>query len=152
MDKLTIKKHKLDIEAMLNCLNKAIEKKTKDVELYADSNGMFTQMLLDKSKELLSIATQCKENMSFIYDVLDSQLLESEIIQSNNENSFYSPRKIISLSEIGKYRTETIKIKKDFEALELWAKMERSTEREKLFKECISKLNYVYSNIAKLAK
>ena len=112
---------------------------------------MFTQMLLDKSKEL-SIATQCKENMSFIYDVLDSQLLESEIIQSNNENSFYSPRKLISLPEIGKYRTETIKIKKDFEALELWAKMERSTEREKLFKECISKLNYVYSNIAKLAK
>ena len=152
MDKLTIKKHKMDIEAMLNCLNKAIEKKTKDVELYADSNGMFTQMLLDKSKELLSIATQCKENMSFIYDVLDSQLLESEIIQSNNENSFYSPRKIISLSQIGKYQTETIKIKKDFEALEWWAKMERSTEREKLFKECISKLNYVFSNIAKLEK
>ena len=77
MDKLTIKNHKLDIEAMLNCLDKAIEKKTKDVELYSASNGMFGQMFLDKEKELLSIAMQCKDNMSFIYDVLNNQLLES---------------------------------------------------------------------------
>ena len=152
MDKLTIKKHKMDIEAMLNCLNKAIEKKTKDVELYADSNGMLTKMLLGKSKELLSIATQCKENMSFIYDVLDSQLLESEIIQSNNDNSFYSPRKLISLSEIGKYRTEINRIRKDFDTLVWISRMNGSAERESFFKECVSKLNFVYSNIAKLAK
>ena len=84
MDKLTIKNHKLDIEAMLNCLDKAIEKKTKDVESYAASSNMLRQMFLDKHNELLSIATQCKENISFIYDVLDNQLLESEIIQIQN--------------------------------------------------------------------
>ena len=152
MDKQTIKNHKLDIEAMLNCLDKAIEKKTKDVEHYAASNEALRQMFLDKHEELLSIATQCKENMSFIYDVLDNQLLESEIIQNNNANPFYSPRKIVSLSEIGKYRTETIRIKKDFDSLAWSSRMQGSTERETFFKECVSKLNYVYSNIAKLAK
>ena len=152
MDKLTIKNHKLDIEAMLNCLDKAIEKKSKDVEYYAASNEMMRQVFLDKYKELLSIATQCKDNMSFIYDVLDNQLLESEIIQSNNTNPFYSPRKIVLLSEIGRYRTETIRIKKDFESLVWISKTKGSTDREAFFKECVSKFNYVYSNIAKLAK
>ena len=150
MDKLTIKKHKLDIEAMLICLDKAIEKKTKDVERYT-SNGTFGQMFYDKEKELLSIAIQCKENMSSIYDVLDNQLLESEIIPSNNTIAFYSPRKI-SLYEIGNYRTETNRIKKDFDTLVWYSRMTGSTERETFFKECVSKLNYVYSNIAKLAK
>lgn len=152
MDKLTIKNHKLDIEAMLNCLDKAIEKKTKDVELYSASNGMFGQMFLDKEKELLSIAMQCKDNMSFIYDVLNNQLLESEIIPSNNANPFYSPRKIVSLSEIGKYQTEVIKIKKNFDTLVWCSRMIGATDRETFFNECVSKLNYVYSNIAKLAK
>lgn len=152
MDKLTIKNHKLDIKAMLNCLDKVIEKKTKDVEHYSTSNGMLKQIFLDKHKELLSIATQCKENMSFIYDVLDNQLLESEIIPSNYANPFYSPRKIVFLSEIGKYRTETNKIKRDFDTLVRSSRMQGATEREDLFKECVSKLNYVYSNIAKLAK
>ena len=151
MDKQTIKNHKLDIEAMLNCLDKAIEKKTKDVEYYASSNGMLSQMSLDKHKELLSLAKQCKENMSFIFDVLENQLLGSEIIQSNNANPFYSPRKIVFLSEIGKYRTEANRIKKDFDTLVWCSKMNGSTDRESLFKECVSKLNYIYSNIAKLA-
>ena len=151
MDKLTIKKYKLDIEAMFNCLNKAIEKKTKDVERYAASNGMYGQMFYDKEKELLSIANQCKENMSSIYDVLDHQLLDSEILPSNNTLTFYSPRKI-GLLDIGKYRTETNRIKKDFDTLVWWARMRGSVERESFFKECVSKLNYVYSNIAKLAK
>ena len=152
MDKLTIKNHKQDIESMLNCLDKAIEKKTKDVENYAASSNMLRQMFLDTHKELLSIANQCKENMSFIYDVLDSQLLESEILQSDNVNPFYSPRKIVSISEIGKYRTETIKIKKDFDTLVWSSRIQGFAERETFFKECVSKLNYVYSNIAKLAK
>ncbi|WP_036911954.1 hypothetical protein [Prevotella sp. FD3004] len=152
MDKHKIKNHKLDIEAMLNCLDKAIEKKAKEVEHYSASNGLTRQMFLDKYKELLSIATQCKENMSFIYDVLDNQLLDSEIIPSNYANPFYSPRKIVFLSEIGKYRTETIRIKKDFESLVWLSKIKGSTERKTLFEECVSKLNYVYSNIAKLAK
>lgn len=151
MDKLTIKKHRLDIEAMLICLDKAIEKKTEEVARYAASNGMLKEMFYDKAKELLSIAIQCKENASFIYDVLDNQLLESEIIHSNNAIAFYSPRKI-GLLEIGKYRTETIKIKRDFETLVWSSKIEGSTERLAFFKECVSKLNYVYSNIAKLAK
>ncbi len=152
MDKLSIRNHKKDIEAMLNCLDKAIEKKSKDVVFYEASSEMLRQMFLDKHKKLLSIATQCKENMSFIYDVLDNQLLESEIIQSNNSNPFYSPRKIVFLSEIGKYRTETIRIKKDFESLVWLSKIKGSSERKTLFEECVSKLNYVYSNIAKLAK
>jgi hypothetical protein len=150
MDKQTIKKHKLDIEAMLNCLNMAIEKKTKEVERYA-SGGTFGQMFYDKEKELLSIAIQCKENMSFLYDVLDKQLLESEILPSRNIIDFYSPRKI-GIFEIGKYRTETIRIKKDFDLLVWSSRMTGSTERESFFKDCVSKLNYVYSNIAKLAK
>lgn len=151
MDKLTIKNHKLDIEAMLICLDKAIEKKSKEVECYSASKGMLGQLFLNKEKELLSIAMQCKDNMSFIYDVLNNQLFESEIITNNNANPFYSPRKI-SLSEIGKYRTETIRIKKDFESLVWLSKIKGSTERKTLFEECVSKLNYVYSNIAKLAK
>ena len=151
MDKLTIKNHKLDIEAMLICLDKAIEKKTKELECYSASKGEFGQMFFNQDKELLSMAMQCKDNMSFIYDVLNNQLLESEIVTSNNANPFYSPRKI-SLSEIGKYRTETIKIKRDFETLVWSSKIEGSTERLAFFKECVSKLNYVYSNIAKLAK
>ncbi len=151
MDKLTIKKHKLDIETMLICLDKAIEKKNADIERYAASNGMLKEMFYDKAKVLLSIAIQCKENASFIYDVLDNQLLESEIVHSDNAIAFYTPRKI-SIFEIGKYRTETIRIKKDFDTLVWCSKMNGSTERESLFKECVSKLNYIYSNIAKLAK
>lgn len=148
MDKHKIKNYKLDIEAMLNCLDKAIEKKNKDVERYS----ALKQMFLDKERELLSIATQCKDNMSFIYDVLDNQLLESEIIPSNNANPFYTPRKIVFLSEIGKYRTETNRIKKDFEALVWSSRMQGATEREALFTECVVRLNFVFSNIAKLAK
>ncbi|SDH07833.1 hypothetical protein SAMN04487901_1163 [Prevotella communis] len=150
MDKLTIKNRKSDIEAMLNCFNKAIEKKTQSVEHYA-SSGVFGQMFYDNENELLSIAVQCRDNMSFIYDVLDNKLLESEIIPSNNTSSFYSPRKI-SLLEIGKYRTEIIRIKKDFDSLVWYSRISGSTERESFFKDCVSKLNYVYSNIAKLAK
>lgn len=151
MDKLTIKKHKLDIEAMLICLDKAIEKKNEDIERYAASNGMLKEMFYDKAKELLSIAKTCRDNASYIYDVLDNQLLESEIIHRDSALVVYSPRKI-SISEIGKYRTETIKIKKDFDTLVWCSKMNGSIERESLFKECVSKLNYIYSNIAKLAK
>ena len=150
MDKLTIKKHKMDIEAMLKCLNLAIERINQNVERYA-SSGAVGQMFYDKEKELLSIAIQCKENMSFIYDVLDNQLLESEIIPSNNAFTSYSPRKIY-LFEIGKYRTETNRIKKNFDTLVWHSRMIGSTERESFFKECVCKLNYVYSNIAKLAK
>lgn len=152
MDKLKIKNYKLDIEAMLNCLDKAIEKYTKDIERYEASSEKMRQMFLDKPKELLSIATQCKDNMSFIYDVLDNKLLESEIVPPISVTPFYSPRKIVYLSEIGKYRTETIRIKKDFDTLVRCSRMIGSTDRATYFNECVSKLNYVYSNIAKLAK
>ena len=150
MDELTIKNHKSDIQAILNCLNKVIDNKTKQVELYA--NSKIWVILLEREKELLSIANQCKENLSFIYDVLDHQLLDSEIIKSNMGSKSYSPRKIVFTGEIGKYRTETHKIKRDFDTL-LWvAKNTGSTEREEFLGDCIKKLNYVYSNIAKLEK
>ena len=152
MDKQTIKNHKLDIESMLKLIEVAIEKQTKGVQRYANFNEIFKQMFLAKHEELLIIATQCKENMAFIYDVLDNQLLESEIIQKTVANPFYSPRKIGFLIDIGKYRTETLKIKRSFESLARFSRMKGASEREVFFKECVSKLNYVYSNIAKLAK
>ena len=152
MDKQTIKNYKMDIEAILACLDIAIEKQAKNVERYSVPNSIFGQPFLEKNKELLSVATQCKANLSFIFDVLDNQLLDDEIIQSNNANPFYSPRKIVSLSEIGKYQIEVIKIKKDFDTLVWCSRMKGATDRETFFNECVSKLNYVYSNIAKLAK
>ncbi len=150
MDKQTVKNYKLDIEAMLKCLDKVIEKKKMAMERYAASKTW--QMIFEKENDLLSIAIQCKENMSFIYDVLDNKLLDSEIITSNIANGFYTPREIVFLSEIGEYRTETIKIKKDFDTLGWMARVKGSTERELFFRDCIEKLKYVYSNIAKLSE
>lgn len=74
--------------------------------------------------------------------------IEQENIQSKASIS-YKPRKFTFHSDLGKYQTEVLKAKRVIEHSLRMASVKKDEERINLYQECINKLNYVYSHIAK---
>ena len=105
------------------------------------------QVLLEKKEERYSVLTKCKENLDFVINVL-KEYINQESTQANATLS-YKPRKFIFHSDLGKYQTEVIKVKKRIETLRWTASMTGDEEKKALYQECVEKLNYVYSHIAK---
>ncbi|MBO4641673.1 MAG: hypothetical protein J5661_02295 [Bacteroidaceae bacterium] len=138
---------KMDLEAASSFLNEVLEKSKERMQNEANYKSFLGKAILEKEEERNSVLTTCKENLDFVIDVL-KEYINQESTQPNSTLS-YKPRKFILHSDLGKYQTEVIKVKKKIDTLRWTASMTGNEEKKALYQECIERLNYVYSHIAK---
>ena len=136
-------KRKMDLEAASTLLTKALTNLNESIQNYTNREGDFGKMMNEKH----SMLTICKENIDFVIAVLTDYINQHPV--SSSKRIDYIPRRITSIYDIGKYQTEALKAKRLFEPLTRIASYAGDKEKEKLYQECITKLNYVYANIAK---
>ena len=140
-------KSELDLETVSLFLSEVLEKEKENVQKNPNYTSSIGKALLDKDSEHYSILSTCKDNVDFVIQVL-KDYIEQENIQSKAPFS-YKPRKFISHSDLGKHQTEVLKAKRVIDH-SLWtASVKKDEERINLYQECINKLNYVYSHIAR---
>ena len=136
-------KRKMDLEAASTLLTKALTNLNESIQNYTNREGDFCKMMNEKH----SVLTICKENIDFVITILTDYINQHPGSSSNRIN--YTPRKMTFISDLGKYRTEIHKAKQAIELLIWQASMSQDDEKKMLYQECITKLNYVYANIAK---
>jgi hypothetical protein len=136
-------KRKMDLEAASTLLTKALTNLNESIQNYTNREGDFGKMMNEKH----SVLTICKENIDFVIAVLTDYINQHP--ESTSRRIDYTPRRITSIYDIGKYQTEAIKAKRIMEHLQWRASMSQDEEKKILYQECITKLNYVYAHIAK---
>jgi len=136
-------KRKMDLEAASTLLTKALTNLNESIQNYTNRKGDFGKIMNEKH----SMLTICKENIDFVITILTDYINQHPESSSNRIN--YTPRKMTFISDLGKYRTEIHKAKQAIELLIWQASMSQDDEKKMLYQECITKLNYVYANIAK---
>lgn len=137
----------MDLEAASTLLTKVLTKLNESAHNFENRNDDLGKNMYAKYSESHSALTTCKENIDFVIAVLTDYINQHS--ESTSKRVFYSPRRITSIYDIGKYQFEALKAKKTFEILIQIASFTRDEEQIKLYKECITKLNYVYAHIAK---
>ena len=140
------KKFIKNIDTIIKYLDKVIMESSKQLELYKNSNPYFRAHFIDPYKERLSISEQCKDNLIFVSNILNTDvetIIINDPIQFNCSGQGELPP--------GKFRTEALNIKRSFIPL-LSIEKFKINNRVDLFKDCIEKLNYVYSHISKIVK
>lgn len=141
-----IYKIKTDLEAASTLLTKVLNSVNESVKRYENSNNVPGQAMCELYSKRYSVYSKCKDNLDFVIAVLNNYL----DTHPEESSSRYTPRKITLISDIGKYQKETIIAKRYIENPLLWsARMSRDEEKIKLYQDCIERLNYVYSHIAK---
>lgn len=136
-------KRKMDLEAASTLLTKALTNLNESIQNYTNREGDFGKMMNEKH----SVLTICKENIDFVITILTDYINQHP--ESTSRRIDYTPRRITSIYDIGKYQTEAIKAKRIMEHLQWRASMSQDEEKKTLYQECITKLNYVYAHIAK---
>ena len=121
-------KRKMDLEAASTLLTKALTNLNESIQNYTNREGDFCKMMNEKH----SVLTICKENIDFVIAVLTDYI---------NQHPVSSSKRID--------QTEALKAKRLFEPLTRIASYAGDKEKEKLYQECVDRLNYVYANIAK---
>lgn len=141
-----ILKTKIDLETASTLLTKVLDAVNESVQRYQRNNDVFSKTMYEKAFKRYSVYRECKDNLDFVIEVLKDYLDNHP-----EESSFgYTPRKITSISDIGKYQQETLNAKRYLQSKLLFMASVRGNEDEiKLYQECIKKLDYVYSHIAK---
>ena len=140
-------KRKMDLEAASALLTKTLAILNENVQNYENRKDDLGKGMYEKYTGNVSILTKCKENIDFVIAVLTDYINQHP--ESLSKRIDYTPRKLTFISDIGKYQTEALKAKRLFEPLTRIASYAGDKEKEKLYQECITKLNYVYANIAK---
>ena len=111
------------------------------------AKDFFGEIMYKKESDRFSVFCQCKDNLDFVIGVLKSYI-DNHQDPSTPKVIYYSPREFTYIYDVGKFQTEVLKAKRNIETL-LWiAKISKGEEIE-LYQECIKRLNYVYSHIAK---
>lgn len=140
-------KSKMDLEAASTLLTKVMENVHESVKRYENRKDFFGEIMYKKESDRFSVFCQCKDNLDFVIGVLKSYI-DNHQDPSMPKVICYSPRKFTYIYDVGKFQTEVLKAKRNIETL-LWiAKISKGEEIE-LYQECIKRLNYVYSHIAK---
>ena len=140
-----IYKTKTDLEAASTLLTRVLNAVNENVQRYENSNNIPGQAFYELWFKRYSVYRECKDNLDFVIAVLKNYL-DTHPEESSSE---YTPRRITSIYDIGKYQTEALKAKRNIDTLLWMAKVRGDENKIKLYQECIEKLNYVYSNIAK---
>ena len=141
-----IYKTKTDLEAASTLLTKVLNAVNENVQRYEKSCDFPAQAMHERLFKRYSVYRECKDNLDFVIAVLKNYL-DSHPEESS---SGYTPRKITSIYDIGKYQTETLIAKKNINNILLWmARLSGDEEGMRLYQECIERLNFVYSHIAK---
>lgn len=141
-----IYKTKTDLEAASTLLTKVLDSVNESVQRYEKSNDVSGQAFYQLWFKRYSVYRECKDNLDFVIAVLKNYL----DTHPEESTSRYTPRKITSIYDIGKYQTETLIAKKNINNILLWmARLSGDEEGMRLYQECIERLNFVYSHIAK---
>lgn len=141
-----IYKTKTDLEAASTLLTRVLNAVNENVQRYENSNNIPGQAFYELWFKRYSVYRECKDNLDFVIEVLKNYL----DTHPEESSSGYTPRKITSIYDIGKYQTEALNAKRNIKSRLLFMASVRGNEEEiKLYQECIEKLNYVYSHIAK---
>ena len=140
-------KRKMDLEAASALLTKTLAILNENVQNYENRKDDLGKGMYEKYTGNVSILTKCKENIDFVIAVLTDYINQHP--ESLSKRIDYTPRKLTFISDIGKYQTEALKAKRLFEPLTRIASYAGDKEKEKLYQECVDRLNYVYANIAK---
>ena len=140
----------VDFEHIINNLDALVEHNQSLCDEYSSRKGMLAEHMLPMYQEKLQQTKQCRDNLQFVADFTKSYLeAQGETVA---KPSFYKPRVLLAMSDIGKYRTEVEKMKKSYETILFTFKMSHDEEGMAKAQECIEKLKYVYSTITKLKK
>ena len=144
---IKLDKRKMDLEAASALLTKTLAILNENAQSYENRKDDLGKGMYEKYTGNISILTTCKENVDFVIAVLTDYINQHPESSSNRIN--YTPRKMTFISDLGKYRTEIHKAKQAIELLIWQASISQDDEKKMLYQECITKLNYVYANIAK---
>ena len=140
-------KRKMDLEAASALLTKTLAILNENVQNYENRKDDLGKGMYEKYTGNVSILTKCKENIDFVIAVLTDYINQHP--ESFSKRIDYTPRRITSIYDIGKYQTEALKAKRLFEPLTRIASYAGDKEKEKLYQECVDRLNYVYAYISK---
>jgi len=140
-------KRKMDLEAASALLTKTLAILNENAQSYENRKDDLGKGMYEKYTGNISILTTCKENVDFVIVVITDYINQHP--ESTSRRIDYTPRRITSIYDIGKYQTEAIKAKRIMEHLQWRASMSQDEEKKTLYQECITKLNYVYAHIAK---
>lgn len=140
-------KRKMDLEAASALLTKTLAILNENVQNYENRKDDLGKGMYEKYTGNVSILTKCKENIDFVIAVLTDYINQHP--ESTSRRIEYTPRKLTFISDIGKYQTEALKAKRLFEPLTRIASYAGDKEKEKLYQECVDRLNYVYAYISK---
>lgn len=140
-------KRKMDLEAASALLTKTLAILNENAQSYENKKDDLGKGMYEKYTGNFSILTKCKEKIDFVIAVLTDYINQHP--ESLSKRIDYTPRKLTFISDIGKYQTEATKAKRLFEPLTRIASYAGDKEKEKLYQECVDRLNYVYAYISK---
>lgn len=136
----------MDLEAASTLLTKVLDSVNETVQRYEKNNDVFSKKMYEKSFKRYSVYRECKDNLDFVIAVLKNYL----DTHPEESSSGYTPRRITSIDDIGKYQTEALNAKREIKSTLLFmARVSGDDEKSKIYQECIDRLNFVYSHIAK---
>ena len=141
------KRYVKNIGVIIDYLDKVINESIKQLDLYKHSNPMFSALFIDPHKERLNIAKQCKENLTLVLEVLNTEVeainIDEPTLLFLNEQRKFVP---------GKFMTEVLSIRDSFKTLLPTERLLQNNKRVVLFEDCVKRLNSVYSKIHKVIK
>ena len=131
----------MDLEAATALLIRTLAILNENAQSYENRKDALGKGMYEKYTGNFSILTTCKENIDFVIAVLTDYINQHP--ESTSRRIDYTPRRITSIYDIGKYQTEALKAKRIMEHLKWQASMSHDEEKKMLYQECITKLNYV---------
>lgn len=141
------KRYIKNIGIIIEYLDKVINESMKQLDLYKNSNPMFSAHFIDPHKKRLNIAKQCKENLALVLEILNTEVeaisIDEPTLSFLNEQNKFVP---------GKFMTEVLSIRDSFKTLLPTERIRPNNKRVALYDDCVKRLNYVYSNIYKVVK
>jgi hypothetical protein len=112
------KRYIKNIGIIIEYLDKVINESMKQLDLYKNSNPMFSALFIDPHKERLTIAKQCKENLTLVLEVLNREV-DAINIDEPYLPSFNAQRELAS----DKFTKEILFISAFILWLEIWRRL-----------------------------
>ena len=141
------KRYIKNISIIIEYLDKVVVDSTNQLDLHKNSNPMFSALFIDPHKLRLTIAEQCKENLTLVLEVLNTEVeainIDEPTLLFLNEQRKFVP---------GKFMTEVLSIRDSFKTLLPTERLLQNNKRVVLFEDCVKRLNSVYSKIHKVIK
>lgn len=138
-------KHRMDSEVASELLTQELNALSKRMQVYETRKDPLGAGLYKRYSKRHFVYKTCKENIDFVINVMNDYISQNPDL---SKPILYKPS-ITSIYDIGKYQTIALMIKHEFELLLRFLELHWKQEEADLYEECIKRLNYVYSHIAK---